>query len=388
MNLATHRVAGPRWRVWCLAGLLGLAPVVAAAMQEAGEPPPDATPLIQRIQPTQGAPGAEINLTIEGANFSGGVYVSFSSPSVHAVSTNRPNPKQLQVRVQIGAKAAPGPVTLYVSNPASAAAETTFTVVAGGAAAETVQPAAPAPPATTVPTAPAAPAAVETPAAPTITPQVTSIQPSSVGRGSTVAIKVKGKNFVQGAKVAFSNPGILVTRTDFDKATELTAYLQVAADAATGQTSLFVVNPDDSEVETQFEITTAAPTTQTPPSPPATTQPSTTTTAKSTAATSGSTASFDVYNLGEVVSIFQTKGKTKGTLSVANRTLKYEEGGKEVFSAAATDVKEIGLTSIAGFSFGAFHVMLNSGKTYNFMPSSLRGSDSQSIVDALRKALR
>ncbi len=371
---------------WWSAALLVLLLNAAPALRAGDEPPPDATPQIQTVQPAQGAPGAEINLTVQGENFSRGVYVSFSNPALHAVSMHRSNAQKLEVRVQIGAKAAPGPVTLFVSNPASAAAETTFTVTERSAAGA-------APPAASAATAAATPAAAESASPPADVPEVTSVEPPRVGRGSTVAIKVKGKRFVQGAKVAFSNPGIVVTRTDFNKATELTAYLQVAPDAPTGQTSLFVVNPDNSEVEARFEITSDAPTTtasaESPPSSPTTTQSSTTAQKKSTGgASENTTQSFDVYNLGEAVSILQGAGKARGTLSVAGRQLKYEEDGKEVFSAAAKDVKEIALTAISGFSFGAFHVILNSGKMYNFMPASLRANDSQTIVSSLLKALR
>ncbi len=373
---------------WCCAACLALLPGVTEAIRATEEPPPDATPQIQSIQPAQGAPGAEVNLTIEGANFSRGVYVSFSNPAVHPASIHRANPQKLQVRVQIGPKAPAGPVTLYVSNPASAAAETTFSIVSEGGTPTPDQSAAPTPQSYTA--SAGGPAATEP--VPADTPEVTSIQPPSVGRGSTVAIKVKGKHFVDGVKVAFSNPGILVTRTDCNKATELTAYIQVASDAATGQTSLFVVNPDDSEAETQFEITTAQPTitasTETPASSSTTTQTPTTAKDKSAGASGSAKESFDVYNLGQAVSIFQSGGKVKGTLIAASRNLRYEENGQQVFSAAAKDVKEIALTSIAGFSFGAFHVILNSGKTYNFMPGSLRANDSQSIVDSLLKALR
>lgn len=329
-----RRPGRPWWRVACFVLLLS----VSTALQATDEPAPDATPQIQTVQPAQGAPGAEINLTIEGENFSRGVYVSFSNPAVHPVSTRRDSAKKLEVRVQIGAKAPPGPVTLYVSNPASAAVEMTFTVTGESGAPSVVQPAASTEQAVTAPASP--PVAAEP--VPADTPEVSSIEPSSVGGGSTIALKVKGKHFVEGAKVAFSNPGIVVTRTDFNKATELTAHLQVAPDAATGQTSLFVVNPDDSEAEAQFEITTAPPTTtadaQTAPAPN-TTQTSTASKDKSAAGANGSAKqSFDVYNLGEAVSIFQSHGKAKGTLSVAGRSLKYEENGQEVFSAAAKDV--------------------------------------------------
>jgi cellobiose-specific phosphotransferase system component IIA len=37
---------------------------------------------------------------------------------------------------------------------------------------------------------------------------------------------------------------------------------------------------------------------------------------------------------------------------------------------------------------GTFHIILNSGQAHNFIAASLRPADSQSIIDALRKALK
>jgi len=64
------------------------------------------------------------------------------------------------------------------------------------------------------------------------------------------------------------------------------------------------------------------------------------------------------------------------------------EAGKEIFSAAAPDIKEIGLNTFLGVNTGTFHVILNSGKTYNFIAASLRPADGQSMVDALRQVLQ
>ncbi len=60
-----------------------MTPALTGGVQEAGEPSPEAAPLIQRIQPAQGARGVEIDVTINGENFSRGVYVSFVNPAVH-----------------------------------------------------------------------------------------------------------------------------------------------------------------------------------------------------------------------------------------------------------------------------------------------------------------
>ena len=172
------------------------------------------------------------------------------------------------------------------------------------------------------------------------------------------------------------------------KSTELAARIQVASDAATGAGSLFVVNPDDSEVETPFQVIEGAPVasgTAPEPSAPASARKKT---ASPSASRDSVSQQFEVYSLGNVASILGSGDKPKGTLDVGRGTLKYLEAGKEVFSAAAPDIKEIGLNTILGINTGTFHIILHSGKTYNFIAASLRPEDGQSIVDALRQVLQ
>jgi IPT/TIG domain-containing protein len=342
-----------------LAGAVCAQPLAATAIQNRGDVSPDATPVIVQIQPSGAMPGVQVTVEIEGRDFSRGAYVSFSNPAVRVVSTRRVNATRLEAKLAIAPKAQPGSVNLYVSNPAGAVAEAAFTI--GAATASPGQ----------------LPASAAGPQPSTAgTPEVTAVEPPRVARGSAVSLKVKGKNFVPGAKVCFSNPAILVVESKTSKSTELTARLQIPADAPTGATSLFVVNPDEREVEVPFEVTDGATqTAQKPVSTPA-------------AGGAGSAAlHFEVLNLGEAAAILQDPGKAKGTLSLLAGRLQYEEGGTRVFSAARREIKEIALNVILGINTGTFHVILDSGKTYNFMAASLRAADSQSIVDSLRRAL-
>jgi len=350
------------WLAVCFASLAvllagGYCLVFAVPAQSEIDVSPEATPQVRSIKPAAGAPGEEVTVVVEGGNFSRGVYLSFSDPAVHTAATRRVNANQLEAQVQIGKKAQPRPIILYVSNPASPAAQATFTI--------TGEPKT-------------LPVAEERKATAAGQPEVISIDPPRATTGSQTGVKVTGKNFASGVKVAFSNPGIRVQKTDFASATELTTYIQVAPDASPGRTSLFIVNPDDREAETAFEVVSGGPAT---PAPPAKVSP--------VAGPAGGAAQrFEVYNLGEGTNIFQTLNKPKGALSVVTGKLRYEEGGQEVFSAAPADIKEMGVTSIAGFSTGTFHVTLNSGKTYNFVAMSLRPADSQAIVESLHSALQ
>lgn len=129
----------------CGASLLDNAParLLCALPQLGVEVSPLTTPEIIQVKPTQGAAGSIVTLSVEGKGFSRGAYVSFSDPGLRILSTERPSSSELVVKLEISATARPGAVSLYVSNPASAVAETTFSVVASGAQPAQINPPAP-----------------------------------------------------------------------------------------------------------------------------------------------------------------------------------------------------------------------------------------------------
>jgi hypothetical protein len=376
-----------------------------AGPQAESDVPPDATPQIQQINPSQAAPGAHVTVIIQGSNFSAGAYVSSISAAIHVESSKRISATQLEAQLSVSASAQPSTVSLLVSNPASRAAEAAFKIVAGQvttapttesveptkpaapasplAPATPVAPAAPAPPVAEVkpsapatPPAPSAPAAPPAPPAPAASsgPEVTTVVPPRVGPGFDVDLKITGKNFVQGTKVSFANPGIRVLGVTSPSSTELTVHIKVASDATPGVASLYVINPDDSEVETPFEVTAkgAAPP-STPPAPGSPPTPGSTDTQR-----------YDAFHLGNPAEIFQTHGKVKGSLVVSSGTIKYQEGGLTLINISLSEIKEI---KIPSYATATFHITLTSGKTFHFAPGSLRPSDTRNIVDSLRKAL-
>jgi len=202
-------------------------------------------------------------------------------------------------------------------------------------------------------------------------------------------LKIKGKSFAKGAKVSFSNPGVRALETTVKKDSELAVSIQVDPNAAVGTTSLFVVNPDDSEVEASFEIAEGTPTpAASAPSPARPESETPSSQPRSSDRTSSATnQQFEVFNLGEVAGILQRQQKAEGVLTLIGKELKYAEEGKEIFSASRGEIKEIGPNSLLGVNTGTFHIILNSGKRYNFIARSLRPTDGQTILDTLRQAL-
>ena len=309
----------------------------------------DASPTISRIQPAEAQPGSRMTVRIEGVDFLPGAYASFSDPAIHVLATRRVSETQLEVDISVGSMAKPQSVSLYVSNPSGASAHASF-AIASGAANQPQE------------------ARTSSPGA----PEVTRVEPAQVEPGGKKSVKVTGKNFKQGAKIAFSNPGIRVLGTEFKKSTQLVARIEVAPNAPTGRTSLFVINPDESEVETSFVVTGA----------------SSSNSSGTTASAKAPARQFSVYNLGDATSIFQNPGKAKGQLVLEGGKLKYEQDGKVVFTAKPADIQEIAPNIFFGLNTGTFHIILNSGKTYNFVSTSLSPADTNSIVESLHSALK
>lgn len=307
----------------------------------------DAAPKISGIQPAETQPGSRVTVTIAGENFLPGAYVSFSDPAIHVLATRRTSDKQLEVDIAVGKMAKHQSVTLYVSNPSGTSAQTSFTIASA-----------------------TAPPAQKTPPSSPNAPVVTKVDPAQAAPGSKQSVKVTGKNFKDGAKVAFSNPGIRVLGTDFKKSTQLIAQIEVAPNAPAGKTGLFVINPDESEVETSFEVGGGS------------------SSKSGTAKASAQAQHFSVYNLGDAMTIFRNAGQAKGQLTVEGGQLQYEQDGKVVFTAKASDVQEIAPNVFFGLNTGTFHIILNSGKTYNFVSSSLTPADTNSIIQSLHNALK
>ncbi len=233
-------------------------------------------------------------------------------------------------------------------------------------------------------------------------PEVSGVEPASAGRGSLMKLKVKGKNFAPGSRISFSNPGIRVLEITHRKASELIARIQIAPDAPVGNTSIYVANPDDTEVESQFSVTEEGAITdgQTPAAPGGDNKPESSkpeSGSKPASSGSGSPGSagsttgqhFEVYSLGKVGAILKSPGNAaKGTLALAGGKLTYTDEDKRVFSARRSEIREVEPNVLLGVNTGTFHVILNSGKTYNFIAGSFRPADAESIVNSLQHWLR
>jgi len=133
------------------------------------------------------------------------------------------------------------------------------------------------------------------------------------------------------------------------------------------------------EVTPKPPVRPVAPTPTAQPKPPSTPTPA--------QKTASAEPRFEVYNLGDGVNILQSANKPRGTLSVAGGKLKYQEAGKTVFIVGRGEITEIDANTVLGYDTGTFHVILKSGKTYNFAPASLSVTDGQKMLESIKQAL-
>jgi hypothetical protein len=217
----------------------------------------------------------------------------------------------------------------------------------------------------------------ETQASDVGTPEVTAVDPPGAVRGSTLLVKVTGRNFGKGAKISFANSDIRVMETNDLSSTELTARIQVAPKAATGTTSLYVTNPNYRQTELPFQVAEAGiPRTTTPPATP--------TTAGGT--TTPGELRFEVVHIAGKKIL--TPGKIKGVLTWSKGKLRLEESGQEVFTLTPAEIKEVEMNMWLGVSTNSFHIILTSGKKYDFWAASLKPAETKFIADSLKRALQ
>jgi hypothetical protein len=135
---------------------------------------------------------------------------------------------------------------------------------------------------------------------------------------------------------------------------------------------MFIVNPDDNEVEAAFEVTKKG--SVAPGAPGAPGAPP--------APDSSYTQRFDAFHLGNPTEIFHVHGKVKGALVISGGTIKYQEDGQTLVNISASEISEAKTAGIGGFN-----IKLKSGKTVHFAAGSLKGSDAKIIVEAIHKAM-
>jgi hypothetical protein len=121
----------------------------------------------------------------------------------------------------IGSGASTGPANLTVSTASGASSPALFTVISGA-------------------------------------PTLTSIAPNTGALGAIVPVTLTGSNFVAGATVAVSNPGVTVTGVNVVSATRITASFAIASNAAAGAANVTVTTGSGTSSAVVFTVATVA----------------------------------------------------------------------------------------------------------------------------------
>ena len=83
-----------------------------------------------------------------------------------------------------------------------------------------------------------------------VKPDITSINPTSVGQGATVNVAVNGTSFKSDAAITFSGSGITVNSVNYTSTILLSVNITVASNAATGARNIFIHNVADNLKDT------------------------------------------------------------------------------------------------------------------------------------------
>jgi len=89
---------------------------------------------------------------------------------------------------------------------------------------------------------------------------LTAISPASGGAGTAVAVALTGSNFAAGMTVTSTNPGITITNLNVLSSTQLTATLNIAANAALGSAAITVTVAGGSSNPIPFTVSPLPPT--------------------------------------------------------------------------------------------------------------------------------
>ena len=180
-------------------------------------------PGLNSVSPSSGAVGSSVPVTLTGTNFVAGATVAVSNPGITVSGVTVVSATQITATFAIAANAATGAANVTVTTSGGTSGAVNFTV-----------------------NAPA--------------PTLTSVSPSSGAAGASVPVTLTGTNFITGATVAVSNPGVTVSGVTVVSATQITATFAIAANAATGAANVTVTTSGGTTGAATFTVNAAAPT--------------------------------------------------------------------------------------------------------------------------------
>ena len=174
-------------------------------------------PTLTSISPTSGVQGTNVPVTLTGTNFAANATVNVSGSGVTVSNVQVVSATQITASFGIAANATVGADTVTVTSSGMTTNGTTFTVTA--------------------------------------TPTLTSITPISGVQGANVPVTLTGTNFAANATVNVSGSGVTVSNVQVVSATQITATLGIAANAALGGDTVTVTSSGVTTNGVTFTVT-------------------------------------------------------------------------------------------------------------------------------------
>ena len=182
-------------------------------------------PTLTTVSPSSGAQGTSVPVTLAGTNFVSGANVAVSNPGVTVSNVVVVSAAQITATLSIAANATVGTANVSVTTAGGTSGTANFTITAG-----------------------------------TPPPTLTAVSPNTGAQGTSVPVALSGTNFVSGATVAVSNPGVTVSNVVVVSAAQITATLSIGANAAVGTANVSVTTTGGTSGTVNFTITAATPT--------------------------------------------------------------------------------------------------------------------------------
>jgi hypothetical protein len=186
--------------------------ICAIEILSATSPPPS----LASISPASGSPGAVVPVTITGANFDTDLVIN-AGAAIAVTNVSVVSPSQLNATFTIAPNAVLGSANVVVTSPGGASSPFVFTLGS-------------------------------------TSPSIASVSPSSGLQGAVVPVTITGSNFLAGATVAVSNPGITVSNVVIGSGTQITATLTIAANAALGSAGITVTTSNGVSSPASFTV--------------------------------------------------------------------------------------------------------------------------------------
>ncbi|HEY1495185.1 MAG TPA: IPT/TIG domain-containing protein, partial [Candidatus Solibacter sp.] len=180
-------------------------------------------PTLASVTPAVGAQGTSVPVTLTGTNFFAGATVASSNPGIAVGSVVVVSETQISATFTVSPDAASGNANITVTTAGGTSGAATFAVNLA-------------------------------------VPTLSSVSPSSGAQGASVPVTLAGTNFISGATVATSNPGITVGNVTLVSATQITATFTIAANAATGGVDVTVTTAGGTSAPAAFTVNAVAPT--------------------------------------------------------------------------------------------------------------------------------